>query len=146
MSLSSFLGHQFSHYGRAGRLEFFAYFWITLLFVVLLAAPFVWVSWEYINASIDYGPDVALMMSEDDEFTFFTTTALYFWLYGCWMAVLCLNVANVMTACRRLNDIGWSKWCVLLIFFPIVNILFFIFLCIWPGKKISDEESLVSDR
>ena len=146
MSISLFFGRQFSHYGRAGRLEFFAYFWVTLLFVVLLLAPFVWVSWEYINVAIDYGADVATMMSEEDEFTFFTTTALYVWLYGCWMAVLCLNVANVMTACRRLNDIGWTKWWVLLVFFPVVNFLFFILLCLWPGKKVLSDESLVSDR
>ena len=118
MSLNSFLGRQFSHEGRAGRLEFFAYFVAGLVSNLILIAPFLWVSWEYINASIDFGPDVALMMSEEDEFTFFAAGAFYVWLYVWSGLLLALGVAYLMTLCRRLSDIGWSKWWVLVIGLP----------------------------
>lgn len=137
MSLNSFLGRQFSHEGRAGRLVFFAYFVAGLVSNLILIAPFLWVSWEYINASIDFGPDVALMMSEEDEFTFFAAGAFYVWLYVWSGLLLALSVAYLMTLCRRLSDIGWSKWWVLVIGLPIINLLFVLLLCIWPGKKDS---------
>lgn len=137
MSISSFFGHQLSHYGRAGRLEFFSYFLVGLLTLVITFAPFVWFSWEYINASIDYGPDVALMMSEDDEFTFFGTWFFYIWGALAYIWGMVLSVATMMTTCRRLTDIGWSKWLWLLVFVPLVNIVLFILLCVLPSKKES---------
>ena len=126
MSLNTFLGRQFSHEGRAGRLEFFSYLVVTLLLVAALMAPLVWVGWEFVNDSIEYGPDYALLMTEDEDLSVGTLIFLYVWFYVGWVAMLCVNIATVMTSCRRLTDMGWSKWCVLIWFVPVFNLLFSI--------------------
>ena len=104
MSLNTFLGRQFSHEGRAGRLEFFSYLVVTLLLVAALMAPLVWVGWEFVNDSIEYGPDYALLMTEDEDLSVGTLIFLYVWFYVGWVAMLCVNIATVMTSCRRLTD------------------------------------------
>ncbi len=138
MSLNTFLGRQFSHEGRAGRLEFFSYLVVTLLLVAALMAPLVWVGWEFVNDSIEYGPDYALLMTEDEDLSVGTLIFLYVWFYVGWVAMLCVNIATVMTSCRRLTDMGWSKWCVLIWFVPVFNLLFSILLCLWPQQRLEE--------
>lgn len=36
----------------------------------------------------------------------------------------------------RVQDIGNSRWCTLLLGIPIINILFTLFLFLWPGTKL----------
>ena len=138
MSLNTFLGRQFSHEGRAGRLEFFSYLVVTLLLVAALMAPLVWVGWEFVNDSIEYGPDYALLMTEDEDLSVGTLIFLYVWFYVGWVAMLCVNIATVMTSCRRLTDMGWSKCCVLIWFVPVFNLLFSILLCLWPQQRLEE--------
>lgn len=138
MSLNTFWGRQFSHEGRAGRLEFFSYLVVTLLLVAALMAPLVWVGWEFVNDSIEYGPDYALLMTEDEDLSVGTLIFLYVWFYVGWVAMLCVNIATVMTSCRRLTDMGWSKWCVLIWFVPVFNLLFSILLCLWPQQRLEE--------
>ena len=44
---------------------------------------------------------------------------------------LYLQLANI---CRRLNDLGRDRWLALLIFIPVLNILFELYLIFMPGK------------
>ena len=49
--------------------------------------------------------------------------------------IITLSVMNIANACRRLNDIGKSRLLVLLLFIPIVGLIFFIYLLAVPGKN-----------
>ena len=49
--------------------------------------------------------------------------------------IITLSVINIAIACRRLNDIGKSRLLVLLLFIPIVGLIFFIYLLAVPGKN-----------
>jgi len=49
--------------------------------------------------------------------------------------IITLSVINIANACRRLNDIGKSRLLVLLLFIPIVGLIFFIYLLAVPGKN-----------
>ena len=48
--------------------------------------------------------------------------------------IIILSVINIANVCRRLNDIGKSRMFTLLLFIPIVGLIFFIYLLATPGK------------
>ena len=48
--------------------------------------------------------------------------------------IIILSIINIANVCRRLNDIGKSRMFVLLLFIPIVGLIFFIYLLATPGK------------
>ena len=45
----------------------------------------------------------------------------------------------IATYVKRWHDLGKSGWMALLLFIPFLNILVFIYLCVWPGKTESNE-------
>ena len=49
--------------------------------------------------------------------------------------IIILSIINIANVCRRLNDIGKSRLFVLLLFIPIVGLIFFIYLLATPGKN-----------
>ena len=49
--------------------------------------------------------------------------------------IIILSVINIANVCRRLNDIGKSRLLALLLFIPIVGLIFFIYLLATPGDK-----------
>ena len=49
--------------------------------------------------------------------------------------IIILSIINIANVCRRLNDIGKSRLLALLIFIPIVGLIFFIYLLATPGKN-----------
>jgi uncharacterized membrane protein YhaH (DUF805 family) len=49
--------------------------------------------------------------------------------------IIILSVINIANVCRRLNDIGKSRLLALLLFIPIIGLIFFIYLLATPGKK-----------
>ena len=49
--------------------------------------------------------------------------------------IIILSVINIANVCRRLNDIGKSRLLALLLFIPIVGLIFFIYLLATPGEK-----------
>ena len=49
--------------------------------------------------------------------------------------IIILSVINIANVCRRLNDIGKSRLLALLLFIPIVGLIFFIYLLVTPGDK-----------
>ena len=49
--------------------------------------------------------------------------------------LLLLIPINITTAIARCHDLGWSGWCYLLVFVPVVNIIFPIVLLALPSKK-----------
>ena len=48
--------------------------------------------------------------------------------------IIILSIINIANVCRRLNDIGKSRMFTLLLFIPIVGLIFFIYLLATPGK------------
>ena len=49
--------------------------------------------------------------------------------------IIILSIINIANVCRRLNDIGKSRLLALLLFIPIVGLIFFIYLLAKPGDK-----------
>ena len=49
--------------------------------------------------------------------------------------IIILSVINIANVCRRLNDIGKSRLLTLLLFIPIIGLIFFIYLLATPGEK-----------
>ena len=49
--------------------------------------------------------------------------------------IIILSVINIANVCRRLNDIGKSRLLALLLFIPIVGLIFFLYLLATPGEK-----------
>ena len=49
--------------------------------------------------------------------------------------IIILSIINIANVCRRLNDIGKSRLLALLLFIPIVGLIFFIYLLATPGEK-----------
>jgi len=49
--------------------------------------------------------------------------------------IITLSIINIANVCRRLNDIGKSRLFALLLFIPIVGLIFFIYLLATPGKN-----------
>jgi uncharacterized membrane protein YhaH (DUF805 family)/membrane protease YdiL (CAAX protease family) len=49
--------------------------------------------------------------------------------------VLIASVVILRAAVRRLHDLGWSGWFVLLMFAPLLNMIVFLFLLFAPGQK-----------
>jgi uncharacterized membrane protein YhaH (DUF805 family) len=49
--------------------------------------------------------------------------------------IIILSVINIANVCRRLNDIGKSRLLALLLFIPIIGLIFFIYLLATPGKN-----------
>jgi len=48
--------------------------------------------------------------------------------------IIILSIINIANVCRRLNDIGKSRLFTLLLFIPIIGLIFFIYLLAIPGK------------
>jgi uncharacterized membrane protein YhaH (DUF805 family) len=44
--------------------------------------------------------------------------------------------AGVVMTLRRLRDVGWPRWLVVVFFLPFINLLFFAFLCACPGHQL----------
>jgi uncharacterized membrane protein YhaH (DUF805 family) len=42
--------------------------------------------------------------------------------------------ASLIVTIRRLHDVGRSGWWVLAMLIPLINIVFFLFLAVFPGK------------
>jgi uncharacterized membrane protein YhaH (DUF805 family) len=49
--------------------------------------------------------------------------------------IIILSIINIANVCRRLNDIGKSRLLTLLLFIPIIGLIFFIYLLATPGEK-----------
>ena len=49
--------------------------------------------------------------------------------------IIILSIINIANVCRRLNDIVKSRFLALLLFIPIVGLIFFIYLLATPGDK-----------
>ncbi len=62
-------------------------------------------------------------------------------LFGLWglvmFAVLVVSAwAGIALSAKRLHDLGYSGLFALIMFFPMVSILFFALLCVWPGEPV----------
>lgn len=140
MSINAFLHNRYDPFGKAGRIEFLS-LWLTgLLATVIYFAPLVYASWEFVQATIDYGADAAslLVLAEENETA--AIALIYIWGYLWGLVMWALLIMQIMTTVRRIRHIGWSPWWILLGTVPLINIGFLLVLFLWPGKKGICEE------
>ena len=55
-----------------------------------------------------------------------------------WLSAVVLTgmfVMALMTTVRRLTDMGFSPWWVILSSLPLINIVFLLMLFFWPGQR-----------
>lgn len=123
------LGRLYSHQGRAGRLEFFGVWLAGLAALVLSVVPVLAAAELAADGLAD--PDLIVMTMLESE-----TLPMLLVLWSWFSSVLgwALFVMGIMTAAKRLADIGASKWWVLLITVPLVNLVFLVFLLL-KGPK-----------
>lgn len=117
-------------------MQFFALWCVGLLITLIYLVPVCWSLWNYVNLSIDFGPDAASILYEETQIL-----ALYAWMYVWSIAALAHFIMSVMTTSRRLAHIGISRWWILLGAVPVVNIIFLLFLFLMPGKKVDVKAS-----
>lgn len=49
--------------------------------------------------------------------------------------ILLLLIPTIIYGAKRFHDFGWSAWCVILTFVPIVNLLIALMLIFVPGNR-----------
>jgi uncharacterized membrane protein YhaH (DUF805 family) len=101
----------FSLHGRIGRLRYIAYSWLSSVVATILA---------FVLVSTLSG----FSMASGQAGTILT-----------WMAYFPVVAAGVIMAKRRLNDIDKSGWLAILIFVPVINAFFGLYLMLKGGSE-----------
>ncbi|MFK7816599.1 MAG: DUF805 domain-containing protein [Gammaproteobacteria bacterium] len=112
----------FSINGRIGRLRYLAYgmfFTIITLFIIGIAAFLI--------------PSIATLLT---DISGVTSALLLIVLY------LPLIIISIILVRRRLNDLDRSGWWQILMYVPLVGILFALYVLFWPGTKGSNSFGL----
>jgi uncharacterized membrane protein YhaH (DUF805 family) len=100
--------------GRIGRVRFISYsYWISMAIVFVLSLVF-----GFLAAS----------------------NSRLFVLQG--LAYLPMLAVMFIMAIRRLHDLGRAGWWSLLLLVPLMNVLFGLWLMVWPGNKEENEYGL----
>lgn len=112
----------FSFSGRIGRARYVAYTWWAT-FVVLFFSGLLMALLGGLSSGLLDGLDSPGAMNE----------ALFFpWMFA--IGVL-TYVPMLVMAKRRLNDLNLAGWFAILIFAPVINVFFMLYLLLWPGEK-----------
>ena len=133
-SINAYLGRKFSHQGLAGRLEFFRTWIGGFIFALVWVAPVFYFAMDYINDVLDYGASAASILSDEEEDLL--VFGLVLWQYLGSVLGFAYSVAIFMTVCRRLADMGSSKWWVLICALPLINIVF-LFVLLFKNGELS---------
>ncbi|WP_443743211.1 DUF805 domain-containing protein [Sutterella sp.] len=132
---TTLLGRLFDWHGRASRTEFFLV-WLTggILTLVYLV-PYFTYFWQLVQDSIDYGVDAAIEMMGADTMTWSVFIFITVWHWLSFVTLMAMSVIGYMTTVRRLADMGWSRWFIVVGAMPLLNFLFLLVLFFWPGRK-----------
>ena len=109
----------FSFSEEAGRLDFF----ITHIALIVVAVSMVPIG-SIIGSSIFF-----------IEFNFSENIKIGWWQIWIIISLIFLAITLLANLCRRLNDLSISRWAALILFVPILNILFELYVLFVPGKK-----------
>lgn len=101
----------FSLHGRIGRLRYIAYSWLTSVVATIAAFALI----ALLSAVSAASGEIAAILT--------------------WVAYFPVIAAGVIMAKRRLNDMDKSGWLALLIFVPVVNVFFGLFLMLKGGTQ-----------
>ncbi|OUS24309.1 hypothetical protein A9Q99_25060 [Gammaproteobacteria bacterium 45_16_T64] len=104
----------FSTHGRIGRLRYFAYSMIYNMLTLFIA-----------------GIATAVLIPALSEGSLDKPGDSMLWLVM--LFNLPLFLAFFIAARRRLHDLNITSWLALFTFVPFINMLFFLYLLIWPG-------------
>lgn len=135
MSFSAVLGRYFDWHGRAGRFEFFKVWALGGLLTLLSVVPLFFYFWKLTQDTVDYGFDAAMLMMVEQEagLLYYVLVCLWQWLSA--VVLTGMFVMALMTTVRRLVDMGFSPWWVILSSVPLINIVFLLMLFFWPGQR-----------
>ena len=136
------LGRQYEWRGEATRMQFVKTWLAGTAMSILYFLPFVFYFWKLFEDSIDYGVEAAMLLMVEEEVgpAYYAAVILWQWT-GVWV-LTGMFVMILMTTVRRLANMGWSRWWVILTSVPIINILFLLILFFWPGRKRTVEERI----
>ena len=109
----------FSFSEEAGRLDFF----ITHIALIVVAVSMVPIG-SIIGSSIFF-----------IEFNFSENIKIGWWQIWIIISLIFLAIPLLANLCRRLNDLSISRWAALILFVPILNILFELYVLFATGKK-----------
>jgi|APSaa5957512493_1039668.scaffolds.fasta_scaffold127724_1 uncharacterized membrane protein YhaH (DUF805 family) len=109
----------FSFSEEAGRLDFF----ITHIALIVVAVSMVPIG-SIIGSSIFF-----------IEFNFSENIKIGWWQIWIIISLIFLAITLLANLCRRLNDLSISRWAALILFVPILNILFELYVLFATGKK-----------
>ena len=110
----------FSLNGRIGRLRYFAYSWVynvLSMFMIGIVAAIFFPSLMEGDPENPSGAMLALM------------GVLYLPIFFCF----------IVAARRRLHDLNSNGWLTLLVFVPLINFFFAIYLLVWPGTSETND-------
>ncbi len=98
-------------FGFSGRIRRSTYLWSAILFVA---------AYGYVVVQIVQTPETS-------------------WKFGAWglvmMALIAITAWSLAAlSVKRLHDIGYPGPLMVAIFIPVVSLLFFLALCLWPGE------------
>ena len=143
MSLNATLGSLFDWHGRVGRWSFLKLWLVGLLIAVVYAAPLLVFFGFVFYYGFDYGPEAAVMMMLDENLELSIPALVGILLWNWLWAVILMGalLAQIMATVKRLTDMGWSKWLILLGTVPLINILFWLLLVLVPGRNRIPEQS-----
>ncbi len=109
----------FSFSDEAGRLDFF----ITHIVLIVVAMSMVPIG-TIIGSSIFFL-----------EFSISENIHIGWWQMSIIISIIFFVITQLANLCRRLNDLWISRWASLILFVPILNILFELYVLFVPGKK-----------
>ena len=91
--------------------------------------------WKLTQDTVDYGFDAAMLMMVEQEagLLYYVLVCLWQWLSA--VVLTGMFVMALMTTVRRLTDMGFSPWWVILSSLPLINIVFLLMLFFWPGQR-----------
>jgi uncharacterized membrane protein YhaH (DUF805 family) len=116
----------FSINGRIGRIRYLAY---GMLFTMLTLL--------FIGIAAFLVPSIANVFTEISGVTSVLLLIVFY---------LPLIIISVILVRRRLNDLNRSGWWQLLMYVPIVGVLFALYVLLWPGTKGSNSFGLQPNK
>ena len=111
----------FAFRGRIGRARYVAYTWWVTFVVLFLGGMLM---------ALLGGVSSALLGGLDQPGAVEAVAVPWMFAVG-----LLTYVPMLVMAKRRLNDLNLTGWFALLVFAPVINVLFMLYLLLWPGDE-----------
>lgn len=135
LHVSERLGRFFDWHGKTSRLRYFETLCLGMVLTLVAYIPVLLYTWSLFQDSMNDGLENSLLLMAETELVGPFYVAVMFWAWF-WTVVLWgMCIGFIMATVRRLADMGFRAWWVLLLTVPLINIIFVLVLFIWPGRK-----------